>query len=138
MWGVLGEKSVLRVKVEDFFRGLIYHSNLGQLVGLVFAVIVTALSLFYSIALLLNFKWVEMTLSAEHMGDQLHAKVQAIEHGVAPQVNPSVWLYGSHPWTTPVPEQFRSSPLGFSEVGTYFVYHEEKGGIDYYLIKDES
>ncbi len=118
------------------------NATLGQRVAFAFAVMVTAVSLFYSVALYYNFKWVELTLSGEHMADQLHAKEQALLQGVAPQVNPGVWLYGDHPWTQPIPEKFKDAPMGFSETPrgdpAFFIYREKKSGFDFMLVKDQN
>ena len=60
--------------------------------------------------------------------DQLHAKEQAWTNGVAPQVNPGVYLFSSNPNAKPIPEKFSSAPLGFSEINidnrSYFLYRE--------------
>lgn len=107
---------------------LVNHSTLGQRIIIAFAVIMTSVTLFYSSALYYNFKWVELKLSGEHMADQLHAKEQAWTNGVAPQVNPGVYLFSSNPNAKPIPEKFSSAPLGFSEINidnrSYFLYQE--------------
>lgn len=103
-WIIRGGKRFLR------------NATLGQRIALASTVVMAGVTLFYSVALYYGFEWVELRLSGEHMADQLHAKVKALENNVAPQVNEGVWLYGDHPWTTPIPEEFTTSPLGFSEM----------------------
>ena len=77
---------------------LVNHSTLGQRIIIAFAVIMTSVTLFYSSALYYNFKWVE-----------LNAKEQAWTNGVAPQVNPGVYLFSSNPNAKPIPEKFSSA-----------------------------
>lgn len=128
-WIIRGGKRFLR------------NATLGQRIALASTVVMAGVTLFYSVALYYGFEWVELRLSGEHMADQLHAKVKALENNVAPQVNDGVWLYGDHPWTTPIPEEFNTSPLGFSEMESpsqaLFVFRERIHGHDYILVKDQ-
>lgn len=123
-------------------KKVMHHSTLGQRIIIAFAIIMTSVTLFYTSALYYNFKWVEFKLSGEHMADQLHAKEQALANGVAPQVNPGVYLFGSHPDTNPIPAKFMDAPLGFSERDdtheTFFLYREIANGYDFLLAKDTS
>ena len=130
---------MIREWIEEGGR-LSRRATLGQRIAFSFAIIMTAMALIYTTVLYYNFKWVELTLSGEHMADQLHAKEKAILSGVMPQVNPGVWLYSSHPKLNPVPEQFQQAPLGFSEQESspsYFIWREQKDGYDFMLVKDQ-
>ena len=122
-------------------RRFLRNATLGQRIALASTVVMAGVTLFYSVALYNGFEWVELRLSGEHMADQLHAKVKALENHVAPQVNEGVWLYGDHPWTVPIPEEFKTSPLGFSELENptqaLFVFRERINGHDYILVKDQ-
>lgn len=131
---------MIREWIEEGGR-LSRRATLGQRIAFSFAIIMTAMALIYTTVLYYNFKWVELTLSGEHMADQLHAKEKAILSGVMPQVNPGVWLYSSHPKLNPVPEQFQQAPLGFSEQESspsYFIWREQKDGYDFMLVKDQT
>lgn len=131
-------------RIKKLFVNGLAGITLGQRVGLAFASIVLAISVFYSVSFFYSAMWIELTLSSEHMGDQLHAKLKAIEKKVPPQVNDGVWLFGEHPWTEPIPEKWKDAPEGFSEVTgdvdepSYYIYKETVNGRAFILVKDQS
>lgn len=115
--------------------------TLGRRLVLAFTLMMGAVAALYSAALYFDFRWVEMHLSSRHMADQLHAKEQALFKGIAPQVNPGVWLYSNHPLWDSLPEKFAAAPNGFSEIAgdpPYFVFREQKNGYDFLLVTDQS